>query len=71
MAGRAHRHLVGRSPGHAVWPPRGINGFGYDPMFQPLGETRTYGEMEPAQKHATNHRARAVAQLFAAIMPLA
>ena len=62
--------FVGRSPGTAVWPPRGGHGFGYDPMFQPAGHDRTYGEMNPAEKHATNHRARAVAQLFAAILPL-
>ena len=61
--------FLGRTPGRAVWPPRGTQGFGYDPMFLPAGESRTYGEMDPAEKHRTNHRARAVAQLFAAILP--
>ncbi len=58
--------FLGRVEGAAVWPPRGERGFGYDPMFVPLGEARTYGEMDPAEKHATSHRARAFAQLLAA-----
>ena len=57
----------GRSSGTLVWPPRGHNGFGYDPMFQPLSDTITYGEMNPKQKHATNHRARAFEKLVAAV----
>lgn len=62
--------FLGRSPGRIAWPPRGTAGFGYDPVFQPVGDTRTYGEMSADEKHRTNHRARAVAQLFAAILPL-
>ena len=58
--------FLGRADGHAVWPPRGAFGFGYDPMFRPLGRTSTYGEMEPSAKHAVSHRARAMAQLLAA-----
>ena len=54
----------GRVYGHLVWPPRGGNGFGYDPMFVADGETLTFGEMEPDAKHAISHRARAFA-LFA------
>lgn len=53
----------GRIDGTLVWPPRGPNGFGYDPMFVALGETRTYGELSPEEKHADNHRARAFAML--------
>lgn len=49
----------GRVDGVLVWPPRGGNGFGYDPMFLPEGQSETFGEMEPAQKHAMSHRARA------------
>jgi XTP/dITP diphosphohydrolase len=48
-----------------VWPPRGDRGFGYDPIFLPEGETLTFGEMEPARKHALSHRARAFAKLVA------
>ena len=57
----------GRSSGTLVWPPRGHNGFGYDPMFQPLGDTITYGEMNPKKKHATNHRARAFEKMVASV----
>ncbi len=52
--------------GDLVWPARGERGFGYDPMFLPDGESETYGEMEPARKHASSHRARAFRQLVAA-----
>jgi len=57
----------GRVEGTLVWPPRGSRGFGYDPIFRPDGEERTFGEIEPAQKHAMSHRARAFAQLVAAL----
>lgn len=60
------RSYLGRVDGEAVWPPRGDRGFGYDPMFRPLGSEATYGEMAPARKHADSHRARAFAQLTAA-----
>ncbi|MEK6637009.1 MAG: RdgB/HAM1 family non-canonical purine NTP pyrophosphatase [Pseudomonadota bacterium] len=53
----------GRVSGALVWPPRGTQGFGYDPVFQPLGHSITFGEMEPAAKHAMSHRAQAFAQL--------
>jgi non-canonical purine NTP pyrophosphatase (RdgB/HAM1 family) len=53
----------GRVEGEWVWPPRGKRGFGYDPMFRPHGEQETYGEMDPARKTATSHRARAFAAL--------
>jgi XTP/dITP diphosphohydrolase len=43
--------------GTLVWPARGNHGFGYDPMFVALGHTETFGEMEPAQKHAISLRA--------------
>ena len=39
---------------------------GYDPMFIPSGQGRTFGEMEPEEKHAISHRARAFEQLLAA-----
>ncbi len=56
----------GRVDGQCVWPPRGSTGFGYDPMFLADGETGTYGEIPPARKAATSHRARAFALLMAA-----
>ncbi len=56
----------GEISGHLVDPPRGENGFGYDPMFQPEGETRTFGEMPAGDKRALSHRARAMDRLLAA-----
>ena len=53
------RFFEGTVDGHVVWPPRGGNGFGYDPMFVADGETETFGEMEPASKYAISHRTRA------------
>jgi len=55
------RIFTGRVGGHLVWPPRGGNGFGYDPMFVADGETKTFGEMEPREKYAISHRTRAFA----------
>ena len=60
----------GRVDGETVWPPRGTGGFGYEPVFAPFGSALTYAEMEPGRKHATSHRARAMAQLFRACLPL-
>jgi XTP/dITP diphosphohydrolase len=57
----------GRVDGILVWPPRGANGFGYDAMFQALGMDETFGEIEPAAKHAMSHRADAFAKLVAAV----
>ena len=56
----------GRVDGTLVWPPRGHRGFGYDPVFLPIGGTATFGEMEPDAKHAISHRADAFRQLIAA-----
>jgi XTP/dITP diphosphohydrolase len=49
--------------GRIVWPMRGENGFGFDPVFQPDGKTQTFGEMDPGEKHAMSHRAVAFAKL--------
>ena len=59
------RFFEGKVFGHLVWPPRGGNGFGYDPMFVAEGETLTFGEMEPEQKYAISHRTRAFAKFKA------
>jgi Xanthosine triphosphate pyrophosphatase len=66
------RFFRGEAPGILVWPPRGDKGFGYDPVFQPDGHERTFGEMsaeekhgwKPGDAHALSHRARAF-KLFA------
>lgn len=59
----------GEVEGTLVWPPRGDMGFGYDPIFVPSGHAITFGEMEPAKKHAMSHRARAFAKLVQAWAP--
>jgi XTP/dITP diphosphohydrolase len=51
----------GEVVGHLVWPPRGKNGFGYDPMFVPEGQEQTFGEMDSHAKRKMSHRARAFA----------
>jgi XTP/dITP diphosphohydrolase len=58
----------GRVDGTLVWPPRGGNGFGYDPIFVPAGREETFGEMDPAAKHAMSHRADAFRKLVAALL---
>jgi len=60
-------YFRGEAEGTLVWPPRGTSGFGYDPVFLPDGQTRTFGEMTAEEKHgwkpgqadALSHRARA------------
>ena len=59
--------FVGRVDGHLIWPPRGDKGFGYDPVFIPNGYDISFGEMDPAAKHAMSHRADAFRQLVAAV----
>ena len=51
--------------GAIVRPPRGENGFGYDPIFQPEGHQVTSAELSPADKHAMSHRGKA----FRALRP--
>ena len=60
----------GRVDGTLVWPPRGDQGFGYDPLFLPVGHARTFGEMSADEKHGLppkgkglSHRARAFIKL--------
>jgi XTP/dITP diphosphohydrolase len=65
----------GRVDGVLVWPPRGNQGFGYDPMFLPAGHDRTFGEMASEEKHGLpprgrglSHRARAFRKLAEACL---
>ena len=66
----------GEVEGTLVWPPRGEQGFGYDPIFQPDGHDLTFGEMDADEKHGwvpgestgLSHRARAFEKLFNAIV---
>jgi XTP/dITP diphosphohydrolase len=64
-----------RVTGTLVWPPRGDQGFGYDPMFLPDGQSRTFGEMGSDEKHGLpprgkglSHRARAFLKLAQACL---
>ncbi len=50
------RTVDGVMPGRIIREPRGTNGFGYDPIFVPDGESRTSGEMPAAEKDAISHR---------------
>jgi len=53
----------GRVNGVLEFPPRGDQGFGYDPIFVPDGYDLSFGEMEPSKKHDMSHRADAFRQL--------
>ncbi len=53
------RVVEGKLDGTLTREPRGLNGFGYDPIFQPVGATRTTAEMTPAEKNAISHRGQA------------
>ena len=55
----------GIMPGQLVWPMRGDQGHGYDPIFQPDGYDQTFGEMPWQEKNLISHRANAFAQLVA------
>lgn len=59
--------VEGRVDGQLVFPGRGDRGFGYDPIFVPEGYSQTFGEMDPAEKDAISHRARAFETLKAAL----
>lgn len=59
----------GTVEGEMIWPPRGDKGFGYDPMFQQLGESLTFAEIDPAAKHAVSHRADAFTKFLADQFP--
>lgn len=59
--------VEGRVDGRLTFPPRGDRGFGYDPIFIPEGGDLTFGQMEPAEKDAISHRARAFQKLKAAL----
>jgi len=59
--------VEGRVDGRLTFPPRGGNGFGYDPIFIPEGCQRTFGEMREPEKEHLSHRGRAFAKLKAAL----
>lgn len=59
--------VEGRVDGALSFPPKGEKGFGYDPIFIPDGYDQCFAEMEPAEKEAISHRARAFAKLVSVI----
>ena len=61
------KYFEGKVFGNLVFPPRGNNGFGYDPIFVADGENETYGEMSSKKKDETNHRAVAFAKMKEAL----
>lgn len=65
------RVAEGRWEGRLLREPRCANGFGYDPLFQPEGESRSAADMSPAEKNAVSHRGRALSQLAPLIAELA
>jgi XTP/dITP diphosphohydrolase len=59
--------VEGQVHGRLVFPGRGVNGFGYDPIFIAEDQSLTFGEMEPKAKDAISHRANAFEKLKAAL----
>ncbi len=62
------RTFEGTVEGTLCCPPRGTRGFGYDAIFVPTGDHRTFGEMDPAEKAERSHRADAFRRLVAACL---
>jgi len=54
---------TGVAEGRIGFKPRGAGGFGYDPLFIPEGHTRTFGEMEAAEKKLISHRGLALQKM--------
>ena len=57
------RVVEGTIDGTLIREPRGSNGFGYDPIFVPVGESRTTAEMSAEEKDSISHRGRAMRAL--------
>ena len=60
----------GEWAGTIAHAPRGAGGFGYDPVFVPLGSDRSAAELSPKEKDAVSHRGRALALLVPALRAL-
>ena len=64
IPGRQTVVFEGKVDGFVLTHPRGDGGFGYDPVFLPVGEQRSFAEMDPHQKHALSHRGRALREFI-------
>jgi XTP/dITP diphosphohydrolase len=62
-AGRKLAAFSGVVEGLIASSPRGVEGFGYDPLFTPKGFSQTFGDLPVATKNRLSHRARALSQL--------
>lgn len=56
--------FTGICPGNIIFERKGLQGFGYDPVFQPEGKQVTFAEMDLEEKSQISHRARATRQLI-------
>ena len=61
--------VSGQINGNFSWPPKGDRGFGYDPIFKPLGYNFTFGQMNPILKHKISHRSLAFNKLINLCFP--
>ncbi|MCX5618619.1 RdgB/HAM1 family non-canonical purine NTP pyrophosphatase [Bombella sp. TMW 2.2543] len=59
-----HHFVRGECRGQVSWPPRGEHGHGYDPIFIPEGESRTFAEMAETEKNRFSHRGQAMTQFL-------
>lgn len=69
IKGEIEQEFTGICEGHITTQPSGEDGFGYDPIFQPLGFTRTFAEMTPKEKNEISHRSLAFQQLVDFLKP--
>lgn len=65
IPGQKTQIFEGRTAGHTVWPPRTGHGFGYDPLFVPHGQDKTFAQLGPEGKLPFSPRTRAFEQLLA------
>ncbi|MCV7411888.1 non-canonical purine NTP pyrophosphatase [Mycobacterium florentinum] len=71
VSGSGEVVVRGEWPGTIARAPRGDGGFGYDPVFIPVGSERSAAELSPSEKDAASHRGRALALLLPALRALA
>ena len=69
VPGQEPRFFEGACPGVITLEERGQNGFGYDPVFIPDGETRTFAEMKAEEKNPMSHRGKAIQKFMESLTP--